>query len=125
VRESIRKLDAMEAEDEYTKAKYKDKVELIDTEAQNCFSKAQSMCSIKCSYGFNHYATRDKVINYGLVSKECPRCSRKETWCYIVQCNEILDLKVDFILDLKSKLIKTKYPNVIEKEIDFIIRDAR
>ena len=40
VRELIRKLDEMEAENEHTKAKYKDKVELIGREAQNYFSKA-------------------------------------------------------------------------------------
>ena len=65
------------------------------------------------------------MINYGLVSEEYLQCSRKKTWCHIVQCNEILDLKVDFILDLKSKLIKTKYPDMTEEKIESMIRDAR
>ena len=39
VRESIRKLDTIKAKDKCTKSKYKEKVNLIDIEERNFFSK--------------------------------------------------------------------------------------
>ena len=79
IRESIRKIDTIVAKEEYIKSKYNNKADFIDIEAKNCFSKAQSISSLKYSYRFNHYAVRNKVINCRLVSKKYPRCSRRET----------------------------------------------
>jgi len=37
----------------------------------------------------------------------------------------VLEIKVDFILELQSKFKKTKYPDVMDKEIESMIRDVR
>ena len=125
IRESIRKIDTIVAKEEYIKSKYNDKAAFIDTEVKNSFSKAQSISSLKYSYGFNHYAARNKVINCGLVSKKYPRCSRRETQYHVVQYNETIELKVEFMIKLKQKLMKTKYSDIMEDKINSMIRDIR
>jgi len=38
---------------------------------------------------------------------------------------KILDLKVDFMIELQLKLLRVKYKDVIEDEIEKIIKDIR
>ena len=45
-------------------------------------------------------------MNYGLASEEYSRYSKRKTWYYIVQCSEILKIKVELIIKLKEKLMK-------------------
>ena len=80
---------------------------------------------IKCYYGFNHYATQDKQINYGLLIEEYLRCSKKETWKHVIQCQFTFETKVDFIIELKQKLIDTKNKSMSNEEISTIIHDIR
>jgi len=79
IRESIRIHDAIKAEMKYASKKFGDKLEFIDMEARNCFApRLITPSTLKCYYRFNYYVARDKVLNYSLVNKECPRCSCKE-----------------------------------------------
>jgi len=83
----IRIHDAIEIENSYYKRKLKEQKELVDSKARNCFQIGQVISSIlKCAYGFNHYGTRDKEINKGLIDSDRPRCSEDKIWEYIVQC---------------------------------------
>ena len=84
IRESLRKIDAIKAENNHTEIKYKEKSKLIDIGAMKYFTNRQSISSIKYCYGFNHYAAREKTINRGLASKEYSQCSKRETWCHVV-----------------------------------------
>ena len=43
----------------------------------------------------------------------------------MVQCKETFDIKVNFILDIKQKLMKAKYKLIPEEVIDQMIRDIR
>ena len=47
---------------------------------------------------------RDKEINKELIDSNCPRCSEDETWEYIVQCLQTRQFRVDFLVELQSKL---------------------
>ena len=87
IKETIRLIDAMEEEKLYAKKKYPNHYELIDYEAHNCFISGTTMIvMLKCTYGFNQYATRDRTINYGQLVKEYPCCSNKEIWSHVIQC---------------------------------------
>ena len=60
-----------------------------------------------------------------MINEECPRHSRREDWNHVIQCPHTLDLKVDFIIEIKSKLLKVKYEDATNEEIEEIIRDAK
>ena len=80
----------MKIEDQYCKRKFAEQNDLVDIEARNCFQIGQITSSVlKCAFGFNHYSTRDKNINKGLCHSNCPRCSNKGNWRYIVQYDKI------------------------------------
>ena len=64
-------------------------------------------------------------MNYRLASEEYPRCSKRETWYYVVKCSKILEIKVELIIKLKKKLMKERYKEITKEEIDTIIRDVR
>ena len=79
ISKSIRIIDAKNKEYQYIKDKYSNFHELIDYEARNYFLAGSTTISmLKCAYSFNHYATRDKIINYGMIVEECPQCSHHE-----------------------------------------------
>ena len=58
------------------------------------------------------------MINNNLVEAHCLRCNQIETWDHIAQCSETLDLRKEFIIDLKKALIKAN-KNEIEVDITF------
>ena len=64
-------------------------------------------------------------MNYGLASEEYPRCSKRETWCHLVQYSETLEMKVELITKLKEKLIKERHKEITKEEIEVMIRDIR
>ena len=47
---------------------------------------------------------RDKEINKGLIDSNCPRCSKDETWEYIVQYPQTRQFRAEFLVELQSKL---------------------
>jgi len=61
------------------------------------------------------------MINFGLINKECSRCSCREDWDHIIQCYTTLDLKVDFVIELKEKLMKARHKLITEELIDKMI----
>ena len=65
------------------------------------------------------------MINFGLINEEYLRCSRREDWDYIIQCYTMLDLKVDFIIELKDKLMKARHKLIMEELSDKMIMDIR
>ena len=74
---------------------------------------------IKYYYRVNQYGNRDKLINPNK-TEECPWCSQEEIWQHLIQCTgNLLEAKVNFIIDLYIKLMKVKL-NIIS---DGIIRD--
>jgi len=80
ITESLRRIDTEIEEKANLKVKYPNHYKLINVVARNSFLITKvSIAIIKCSNRFNQYAARDKVLNYRLAVKECPRCSRHET----------------------------------------------
>ena len=56
--------DSIKFKNYYAKIICKDKVDFIDLNARNTFpSRVNTILIIKCTYGFNHYARRDYIIN--------------------------------------------------------------
>ena len=99
--------------------------ELIDMEARVCFKAGVTAGMLKCCYGVNQYGNRDKQINPNK-TEEYPRYSREETQSYIVQYNaNLLEVKVDFIIKLYTKLIKVKIDTIDIQTIKDIIADIR
>ena len=126
IKESIRIYDAIENENQYARKKFREKFEFIDIEARNCFTPALiTPLRLKYCYSFNYYVARERIINYGLINEECLWCSRKEDWDHIIQCPKTLKLKVDFVIELKEKLMKARYKMILEKLIDEMIMDIR
>ena len=77
--------------------------DMIDLEARNYFSKGIVLISIiNCCFRFNHYVSRDRIINYGMAVEECPRCSQREDWYHVIQCFKTFELKVNFIIELQE-----------------------
>lgn len=61
----IREYDARNAEITVIEERFKEYSMFVDRLARRSF-KYLTISMIKCSYGFNHYATRDMMINkYG------------------------------------------------------------
>ena len=76
IKKGIRIIDTESKELKYIKLKYPNYYDIININTRNSFSAGSTLLAmIKCSYGFNQYATRDKIINYGLAIEECPRSS--------------------------------------------------
>ena len=77
IKEGIRIHNATRVENKYIRKKFRDNIDLIDMEARDYFKSGSiTPTTIKYYYGFNHYAMRDKTINYGLLNNECPWYSR-------------------------------------------------
>ena len=56
----------------------KEKYELIDVSARNCFHRGIRNGILKCVAGFNHHGKRNEKVNEGLISNKCPRCGEEE-----------------------------------------------
>ena len=79
ISESIRIIDAKNKEYKYIKDKYLNFHKLIDCEARNCFPAGSTTISmLKCTCSFNHYATQNKIVNYGMTVEKYPQYSRRE-----------------------------------------------
>ena len=73
ITETIHLIDANDEETRYIKEKYPVSHNIIDKEARNHFNaRSTTILMIKCLYGFNHYATRDWIINYRTTVEEYP-----------------------------------------------------
>ena len=76
IKEGFQIIDAEKEERDYMKQKFLYHYEFIDFDARNAFTSGSiTTAMIKCTYGFNQYASRDKIINYRATVDECPRCS--------------------------------------------------
>ena len=60
-----------------------------------------------------------------MIVEECPWCSRYKIWSHIIQYKTIFELKVDYIVELKDKLINVKHGEIKEEEINEMIKDIR
>jgi len=126
IKEAIRIIDARESETEYIRKKYSSFCDFIYIAARASFLVGSiNACTIKCAYGFNQYAARDKIINHRLINEECLRCSRKEDWAHVIQYPHTFELKVEFIIELQTKLKRVKHEDVIDDKIEAIIYDIR
>ena len=83
-------IDAIEEEKRYLAEKFPMNEDLIDQQARLNLPKLKLIPAlIKCQYGMNHYRQRDREINGGTISFECPRYSEIESQSYVVQCRAI------------------------------------
>ena len=78
---------------------------------------------IKCANGYNHYGQRDTAMNKQQCNGECPRCSKNESWEYVVQCKEIRHLRKDFVKNLLIEMLKERPKEVDRIDIFDIIED--
>ena len=78
IKELIRIEDAKLAEFEYAYRKFRERANLIDLEARNTFNNEVMPLLIKSTIKFNHYATRELLINKEMQDDSCPRCNARE-----------------------------------------------
>ena len=101
IKEAVCIINTRKVEIEYIKQKYLSSCKFIDIAARVSFLVGLiTLYVLKCAYGLNQYAVRDRIINHGLINEECPQCSQKEDWAYVIQCPKTFDLKVEFIMEL-------------------------
>ena len=106
VKEMLRVIDSKEEERKQAKKKLEYKVNFVDLEARNSFRANNVTTSIiKCAYGFNHYGLRHSMINDNLIEENCPRCNQVETWDHIIQCNNMVRLRREFITEFLLELL--------------------
>ena len=124
VHKVIRITDARIVEYQYVSKKYGIELDFIDLEARNTFPIKEVILSvIKCAHESNYCRVRDMMINNKMIGEEYPRCSKVETWDYVIKYNETKYLRKIFIKDLLKEMIKNK-PSYIEvNEIFSIIED--
>jgi len=102
IKETVQICDAREEEMKHVMKKFPSNYEVIDMNVRNCFPiRSIKISTLKCYCGYNHYAARDSMV------------------CY----RETYEMKVDFIIDIKTKLMKVKHKIILEEVIDQIIRD--
>ena len=75
--------DAIKVENEYAFWKFGENVKLIDVEVRNSFPNV-ILLILKCAIKFNHYVTRDLMINDKLTDNSCPHCNSREDWAHVV-----------------------------------------
>ena len=94
IKEVVWKVDAIESKNECVKGKIGHNAEYVDVEARNAFPKNKITASIiKCANGYNQYGMRDEMMNKNRVCSECPRCSRPESWEFVVQCRKTIEMR--------------------------------
>ena len=86
---------------------------------------SKTAASIKCYYRMNPYGERDKIINNGNKSLECPRYSQTEDWRYLVQYNKTEEFKKDFIIDMYQELKQHQHKEITNQELRIIINNIR
>ena len=73
VKEAIRIINAIKAENQYTKKKLKNNYELYNIEARNGFKKGKVMSvMIKYTHSINPYGLRVEIMNNNTIGNECP-----------------------------------------------------
>ena len=99
---------------------------MIDVEARNTFKCGDiTPLLLKYVYGFNNYSLRDQNINKGLSDSDCPRYSNEESQEHVVQCEQTRRFRVDFLVELQTKLEQVWDRGNNEQEINDIIFDIR
>ena len=126
VKELVVEVDAEEEDNNYIKNKFNDRAKLADKKTRVIIKKTQlTALDMKCYYGCNHYGEREKTINAGASSDECPRFSEIETLENFAQCRNTVSMRVDFILDFYEYLKRVQVLGVTEEEPILIIEDIR
>ena len=115
-----------EEESDYVISKFKDRANLVEKmERINIKKIPSSESEMKWYYGCNHYGERDKLINVGTSTDECPRCSDIETWEHAVQCSKKVSNIADFIIKLHEDLKKIQGPRVTDEDLRKLMEDMR
>ena len=63
------------------------------------------------------------MINNKIIGIEYPRFSNVEIQDYIIKCNKISYLRVQFVKDLTIEILKEKPSNIDKEEIFLLIED--
>ena len=58
-----------------------------------------------------------------MIGIEYPRCSEVETWNHIIKYNETRYLRVQYVKELTTEILKEKLPNIEEEEIFSLVED--
>ena len=74
IKELICTNNPVKFEYKYAHRKFGEDVKFIDMKARNYFPNA-SPTIMKCTIKFNHYATRDLLINEKIANESYPRCN--------------------------------------------------
>lgn len=97
--------DAQSQEIEYFRNKFPTSFQFIDIQARHHFPKQLDICRLKCTSGFNHTATREKIFNKHQDEK-CDVCGVNETWDHIIRCPCQRQISLKFLETLREKLRK-------------------
>ena len=122
----IRICDVMASKESYTREHLGLNYHKVDIEARDYFHAGVSTSTLKCIAGFNQHGNRNRIINRYIILAECPRCLAEEMWEHIVQyLQNPIENKVDFIIDLYTKLMKVKPSDIDPQIIKDMIVDIR
>ena len=102
----ILELDAKRREKSIIKQIAPEHWQQIDRDARNCFSGGTGAGTLKSVYGYNHYGSRNAVINEELHYYKYPRCNALEDCQHIILCPATISLKEEYVLILTNKLQK-------------------
>ena len=58
-------------------------------------------------------------------TSECPRCSKSETWKYIIQCRATIEFRPKFAIDMHNKLKRIQPKSNLNRELKIVINDIR
>ena len=126
IKELIREADSDEEKSDCIMNTFKDKVKSVDKMAKVSIKKTQLTASaMKCYCSCNHYGGREKIINEGTRTDECPRCSESETWEHVVKYRSTVSMIAEFILKCHHDLKRVKVPGVTEEELRTFIEDIK
>ena len=119
-------IDTIEEKKRYLVEKFPTNEDLIDHQARlNLLKLKLILASIKCQYSMNYYGQRDREINRGTISLECPRCSEIESQSHVIQCRATAQFRMKFIIDMHKELKQVQPEAIINEEMRSFINDIK
>ena len=106
VRESVRRIDAMESENVRLHEKSVENHNFIDKEERSVFPSGLSVASLKYSFRLNVHGKGEYQINEVVVDNYFPRCSDLEHWNHVTQCGYIESKRNKCLRRIRKKLDK-------------------
>ena len=113
VKEMLRVIGLKEEERKHAKKKLECELDFVDLEAKNSFQANKVSTSIvKYAHRYNYYQLRHSITNSNLIEANCLRCNHVETWDYVVEYRDTVNLRREFMTELSLELLAEKNDKV-------------